>query len=104
MAPGLKFTSVASVQIRGAIGTGAASGFDAAFAEELLERGVDVFFVVDPHADEALFVLQAVVEDREQRARAAAGSGHFLLADLAVAEQGANLSHLFGGVSRAFPF
>src|SRR4030095_11622095 len=102
MAPGLKLTSVASVQISGAIGTGAASGFDAAFAEELLERGVDVFFVVDPHADEALFVLQAVVEDREQRAGAAAVSRNALIADLAVAEQVANLDHLVGELHRVF--
>src|SRR5499426_663465 len=98
----LKLTSVASSQIRGAIGTGAASGFDAAFAEELLEGGIDVFFVVDPHADEAFFVLQAVVEDREQRARAAAVSRHALLADLAVAEQVADLDHLVGELNRVF--
>src|SRR5262245_41055900 len=102
MAPGLKLTSVASVQIRGAISTGAASGFDTAFAEELLERGVDVFFVVDPHPYEALFVLQTVVEDREQRARAATVSGHALLADLAVAEQVANIDHLVGELHRVF--
>src|SRR5262249_14533298 len=36
----------------------------AVLAEEFLEGGMDVFLVPNPHADEALFVLQAVVEDR----------------------------------------
>jgi hypothetical protein len=42
---------------------GVRSDLDAASAEELLERGVHVLFVVDADAYEALAALEPVVED-----------------------------------------
>src|SRR5215217_1865100 len=70
------------------------SGFYAAAAEELPERGVDVLLVVDAHAYEPPLELETVAEDREQRARASAVPAAALLAYLAVAEEIARLNQL----------
>src|SRR5215831_3159251 len=69
---------------------------DALAAEELLERRIDVVLVVDPHADKALLVLQTVVENRQQRARASAITGCSLLSNLSISEQIAGLDQLVG--------
>src|SRR5215208_6502915 len=58
-----------------------------ALAEKFLQRGVDVFLVIYPHAYEPLLVLQPILEDRKQRARGAPVARSPFLADLAIPEQ-----------------
>src|SRR5215510_8614593 len=63
-------------------------------AEKLLQRRVDIFFVVDTNANKAVFVLQPVAEDRKQRSRRAAIAGRAFLANLAIAKEVAGSDQL----------
>src|SRR5688572_11316486 len=68
--------------------------FDTPLSKKLLQRGIDVFLIVDTHADKAILVLQTVAEDRKQRARRTAVTRRAFFANLAVTKQVARRDQL----------
>ena len=41
--------------------------FNATLAKELFQRWIHILFVVNPHSDKTIFVLQTIGKDRKQR-------------------------------------